>query len=76
MDYAIIVISVVIGLAGMIFGGIYWSKFKTVVEQVKIILDGIIAAIEDDKITREELDIIVKEAKKLFELFKDVKKKI
>lgn len=73
MDYTIIIISVVIGVLGMIAGGIYWKKFKDIIKQVKVILDLIISAIEDDQITREELDMIVKEAKKLFELFKSNK---
>lgn len=70
MDVVIIIIAVVIGLAGMIAGGVYWKKFKDIVAQVKVILQIILDAVEDDKITREELDIIVKEAKELFELFK------
>lgn len=70
MDYVIIIISVVIGIFGMVAGGIYWSKLKAIIKQIGIVFDLIIAAIEDDQITREELDIIVKEAKILFELFK------
>lgn len=73
MDYTIIIISTAIGVLGLVAGGIYWKKFKDIIAQVKVILDLIISAVEDDQITREELDIIVKEAKKLFELFKSNK---
>jgi len=71
MDYTIVIISLIIGALGLIAGGLYWSKFKNIIKQMKTILDLIIAAIEDDKITREELDLIVKEIKVLFELFKN-----
>jgi hypothetical protein len=73
MDYTIVIISLIIGALGLVAGGLYWSKFKTIIKQMKVILDLIINAIEDDKITREELDLIVKEIKDLFELFKGSK---
>jgi len=66
----ITIISLVIGLLGLIAGGVYWTKFKDIIQQVKVIIDLILDAVEDDDITRQELDIIVKEAKALFELFK------
>ena len=70
MDYLEIIISAIIAIAGLIFGGVYWSKFKTIIKQVKVILDLIADAVSDDTITREELELIVKEAKILFALFK------
>ena len=70
MDLAVILISIFIAVLGMIAGGVYWSKLKAVVKQVGVLFDMIIAAIEDDQVTREELDMIVKEAKELFNLFK------
>ena len=76
MDYVIIIISAVIAGVGLVAGGIYWKKFKDILKQVKVVFDMIIAAIEDDQITREELDLIVKEAQELFELFKSKNEKI
>lgn len=70
MDITIIIISLVIGVIGSIAGGFYWVKFKDIVKQVLVLFDVFIKAIEDDTITREELDLIVKEAKLLFSLFK------
>ena len=69
MDITIIIISIVIAIASMVFGGLYWKKFKNVIAQTKVILDLILSAVEDDQITRPELDMIIKEAKALFSLF-------
>jgi len=55
-------------LAG--FFGIYWAKAKMVINELAILFNIIAEALKDDTLTKEELQLIVDQIKKIIGSFK------
>lgn len=63
------ILTIVFGiLAG--FFGFYWNRAKTIISELGILFNVISESLDDDKLTKEELQVIVNQIKKIFEAFK------
>jgi len=63
------ILTIVFGiLAG--FFGFYWNRAKTIIAELGILFNVISEFLDDDTLTKEELQVIVNQIKKIFEAFK------
>lgn len=62
-------VSLAVIVATSLFGGIYFTKFKAFVRELRELVDVFDDALQDDSITKEEWKQIVKEALDLLKFF-------
>ena len=60
-----LVISGAVALLISLIGGTAWAKFKTKLKQLSELINELVKALEDDKISKEEMKEIVKDFKAL-----------
>lgn len=63
------ILTIVFGILATFFG-IYWIKAKTVIAEVAMLFQIISEALKDDTLTKEELELIVEQIKKVIGSFK------
>lgn len=71
MDIVTIVATVLTILLGVTAFSFISSKVKKVLAEVKDVLTAVLDALEDNKVTAEEIDKIVKEAKEVYTAIKE-----
>jgi len=52
------------------FLGVYWQQAKTVIAEVGVLFNVISESLSDDELTKEELELIVIQIKKVLSSFK------
>jgi len=62
-------VSIIIMVCASIFGGVYFTKFKNIIRQIRELIDVFDDALQDDKITKEEWQKIGKEAVDVLKVF-------
>ncbi len=63
------ILTIVFGILATFFG-VYWLKAKHIITEVSILFGLISEALKDDTLTKEELELIVAQIKKIIGSFK------
>jgi hypothetical protein len=63
------ILTIVFGILAAFFG-VYWVKAKNIITEVSILFGLISEALKDDTLTKEELELIVAQIKKIIGSFK------
>jgi len=64
------VITLIIALIGAIAGAVYFGRFKLLIKELKEAFTVLDMAMEDDKITKEELKKVIKEFLDIVKIFR------
>jgi len=69
---------IIMALGALLTIGVVWnyaSKILAVVKEVADLLNAVLVAMADQKLTKEEIDLIIKEAKEIPAVIKNLLKK-